>query len=98
MMYDQVLREIRDHIQPEFGKGRVAAYIPPLAAVSGKKFGMAIQCINGENFEIGDADERFSIQSISKVFTLSLAIGFVGDELWRRVGREPSGNAFNSLV
>ena len=40
----------------------------------------------------------FSIQSISKVFTLTLALGKVGDALWDRVGREPSGTAFNSIV
>ncbi len=44
------------------------------------------------------ADEPFSIQSISKVFTLTLALGRIGDRLWRNVGREPSGSAFNSIV
>ncbi len=46
----------------------------------------------------GDSDMPFSIQSISKVFTLTLALGMVGDRLWRRVGREPSGSPFNSIV
>jgi glutaminase len=46
----------------------------------------------------GDADTPFSIQSISKVFTLTLALGKVGDNLWQRVGREPSGSPFNSIV
>ncbi len=46
----------------------------------------------------GDSEELFSIQSISKVFTLTLALGMIGDRLWRRVGREPSGNPFNSIV
>ncbi|HTN98835.1 MAG TPA: glutaminase, partial [Nordella sp.] len=46
----------------------------------------------------GDHDTRFSLQSISKVFTLTLALGQVGDALWQRVGREPSGNPFNSIV
>ena len=95
---DRILAEITHHTRPQFGKGRVADYIPGLADVPGDKFGMAIRTVDGETFQIGDADERFSIQSISKVFTLSLAMGFVGEELWSRVGREPSGNPFNSLV
>jgi glutaminase len=98
MAYDQILTEILDHVRPHFGKGRVADYIPMLAAVPGDKFGMAIRGVRGNSLGVGDADERFSIQSISKVFTLSLAFGVVGEALWRRVGREPSGNPFNSLV
>src|SRR6201999_4466876 len=46
----------------------------------------------------GDSDTPFSIQSISKVFTLTLALGKVGNRLWTRVGREPSGSPFNSIV
>ncbi len=98
MDFDQILLEISRYVQPLFGKGKVADYIPALSAVPGTKFGMALHTVGGETFQIGDAEERFSIQSISKLFTLSLAMGFVGEELWRRVGREPSGNPFNSLV
>lgn len=96
--YQSILEEIARHVRPLIGQGRVADYIPALAAVPAEKFGMALQAVGGESFQIGDAEERFSIQSISKVFTLSLAVGLVDDALWRRVGREPSGNPFNSLV
>jgi glutaminase len=54
--------------------------------------------VDGEAAAVGDAHDRFSIQSISKVFTLTLALDKVGDDLWRRVGREPSGSPFNSIV
>ena len=79
MDFNQTLLEITHHIRPQFGKGRVADYIPGLADVPGDKFGMAIRTVDGDYYQIGDADERFSIQSISKVFTLSLAMCFVGD-------------------
>jgi glutaminase len=98
MDYQHHLETIAEHVRPMFGKGHVADYIPALAAVPPDKFGMALRTIEGDCFSIGDADERFSIQSISKIFAMSLAISQIGDELWRRVGREPSGNAFNSLV
>ena len=98
MDFEKVLQELPSHIKDLYGKGKVADYIPALACVSADKFGMTIKTVSGDTYSIGDCEERFSIQSISKVFTLSLAMGFAGDELWRRVGREPSGNAFNSLV
>jgi glutaminase len=98
MSLETILEDIAEAVRPHFGKGHIADYIPALAAVPGDKFGMAVETVSGLSFAIGDADERFSIQSISKIFTLSLAMGFEGEALWRRVGREPSGNAFNSLV
>lgn len=93
-----VLRRIADEVAPLIGQGRVADYIPRLAQVPAERFGMALVTLDGQLFRIGDADESFSIQSISKVFTLTLALEAVGDGLWQRVGREPSGSAFNSLV
>ena len=83
-------------VMPE--RGRVADYIPPLAAISPDRFGIAVVLADGTCHLAGDAEEPFSIQSISKVFALTLALGAVGDALWRRVGREPSGSAFNSIV
>ncbi|MFP3648086.1 glutaminase, partial [Paraburkholderia sp. SIMBA_054] len=59
---------------------------------------MAIVTASGEVFRTGEADTRFSIQSISKLFACTMAFRLLGDALWHRVGREPSGNAFNSLV
>jgi glutaminase len=94
-----VLVEIAEAVRPLVGKGHVADYIPKLAAVPVDRFAMAVQTVNGKTYSIGDAGERFSLQSISKVFTLTLAMKAVGEEaLFRRVGREPSGNPFNSLV
>lgn len=98
MDYQQVLAEIRDEIQPLLGSGRVADYIPPLASVPLDRFAMVVQTVSNDVFAVGDANERFSIQSIAKVFSLTLAMRLEGDAIWRRVGREPSGTAFNSLV
>lgn len=98
MNYQNLLEEIHHRIPAFLAEGRVADYIPELADISPKKFGMALQMIDGRLFRIGDADEKFSIQSISKVFTLTLAMQLEGDALWRRIGREPSGSPFNSLV
>lgn len=98
MDYQAVLEEIHNEVQPLIGQGHIPNYIPPLAAVPADKFGMALQTTNGEVFAIGDADERFSIQSISKLFSLTLALRLSGASIWERVGREPSGTPFNSLV
>jgi glutaminase len=96
--YNQVLTEIRAEIQPLLGRGRVADYIPPLAGVPLDRFAMVVQTTGNEVFAVGDTSERFSIQSIAKVFSLTLAMRLDGDAIWKRVGREPSGTAFNSLV
>lgn len=82
----------------ETERGTVASYIPELAKVDAGQFGIAIATADGRLLTGSDADTGFSIQSISKVFALTLALGKVGDQLWDRVGREPSGNAFNSIV
>src|SRR3954454_13310934 len=79
-------------------RGTVATYIPELANVDTGQFGIAVVDHEGHIATGGDADTHFSIQSISKVFTLTLALGMAGDRLWRRVGREPSGTPFNSIV
>jgi glutaminase len=96
--YQTTLEEIFEEVRPCLGQGRVAEYIPELAGVPCGRFGMALQTIDGAVCGVGDWEERFSVQSISKVFTLTLALQLVGDALWERVGREPSGNPFNSLV
>lgn len=79
-------------------RGTPAAYIAPLARVDVGQFGMAVVTADGGVFTGGAADTLFSLQSVSKVFALTLALGRVGDQLWNRVGREPSGSAFNSIV
>jgi glutaminase len=93
-----LLVEISDRMTAAQDRGRVADYIPQLARVDLRKFGIAVALADGTIQTAGDADEPFSIQSISKVFTLAIALGRIGDQLWTRVGREPSGSAFNSIV
>jgi glutaminase len=98
MDYQKILEEIEKEIQPFLNEGKVANYIPALANVDDKKFAMSIQLFDGTSFHIGDSSLKFSIQSISKVFTFTLALNHYGKELYNRVGHEPSGNPFNSLV
>lgn len=98
MDIDGVLASILADMEPHIGEGKVANYIPALAKVDPRKFAMAVVSVDGTVHGIGDAEEPFSIQSISKVFTLTLALGRVGTGLWSRVGREPSGTPFNSIV
>lgn len=94
----EALDDIRHEIALRSDYGQLPTYIAPLAAVDPKKFGIVAALNNGTVVAAGDADETFSIQSISKVFALTRALGMIGDDLWSRVGREPSGNAFNSIV
>jgi glutaminase len=93
-----VVQEIVDEMRQMPDRGEVASYIPELARVDPKSFGLVVIDAEGKVFEGGDSDAPFSIQSISKVFTLTLALGKIGNRLWERVGREPSGSRFNSVV
>ena len=95
---EDVLSGLTAEMADRTERGEVATYIPQLSIVDPQKFGIAVAMTDGRVFCAGDADESFSIQSLSKVFTLTLALGKVGDALWQRVGREPSGNPFNSIV
>nr|WP_253909722.1 glutaminase [Herbaspirillum seropedicae] len=79
-------------------EGKVADYIPALACVAPDQFGMAVATIDGGVHCVGDGETRFSIQSISKVFLLTMAYGSYGEDLWKRVGQHPSTNPFNSLI
>lgn len=96
--HQAVLEWVYSRVKGDLRKGKVATYIPALARVPKTKFAMVIRTVDGQEASVGDADEPFSIQSISKVFTLVLALNRVGPSLWHRVGREPSGNRFNSLM
>jgi glutaminase len=98
MEYQQILENIYKSILPYAKEGKQADYIPELAKVNPDQFGMSIHTIYGEIYSIESAEVRFSIQSISKVFTLAMCLSIKGDDLWTRVGKEPSGTAFNSLV
>ena len=96
--FQQILDGIARQVRPLTAHGKVADYIPMLARIPRDKFAMAVATLDGAVHAVGDAEEHFSIQSISKVYTLTLALKSIGDALWDRVGREPSGSAFNSLV
>lgn len=96
--YQTILEEIAQEVQPYLGEGRVASYIPELARVEPNAFAMSLSCVDGRSFHVGAHEKRFSIQSISKLFTLTMAIQLVDEALWKRIGKEPSGTPFNSLV
>src|SRR5688572_15894376 len=98
MDYQPLVDRIHAAVKPIIGSGKVASYIPELAKVSPHQFGMAIVDLQGKVYQAGDAETPFSIQSISKLFGLTLAFQLEGDSVWSRVGREPSGTPFNSLV
>lgn len=95
---EKIIKSIYENYVGELGKGKVADYIPPLAKVSPDKYAISVCTVDGKKYNIGDFNEKFSIQSISKVFTLSMLAPMVGEELWESVGKEPSGSPFNSLV
>lgn len=95
---ETIVAEIAAEMADASDRGVVADYIPALATVDPARFGIAVIEADGTCHMAGDAEEPFSIQSISKVFSLTLALGAVGDKVWERVGREPSGSAFNSIV
>ncbi len=98
MNYQEILEEIQEEVRHMLPAGKVATYIPQLSSISPHKFGMAVQTIDGDSFQVGEAFEHFSIQSISKVYTLALGFTFEGEKIWNRVGLEPSGTTFNSLI
>lgn len=95
----ELLNDILEQVRPLIGKGKVADYIPALACIPNDKLAIAVYTNDGKVVKAGDADEPFSIQSISKVLSLTLAMGlYESEEIWRRVGKEPSGQAFNSMI
>lgn len=95
--YQNIIDAIAKGKKKAKDKGVVATYIPELAKINIDKFGIHLVDSNNNNFSSGDALEGFSIQSISKVLTLALSFGLVGDDLWKRVDVEPSGDPFNHL-
>lgn len=96
--YGEVLHRVFGQISKMENKGQVATYIPELGKIEPNKFGVCLQTVDGKVWGLGDYDEVFSIQSISKVLALSMVYSELGDQIWSRVGVEPSGNAFNSLM
>jgi glutaminase len=98
MRYQEIINDICHGLYQDPPKGEVASYIPELAKVSPDHFGVAMVTQTGDYFASGDAEQRFSIQSIAKVLSLTLAYQHLDGKLWKRVGVEPSGTPFNSLV
>jgi len=94
----EIVDVVRRDMEAHLGRGKVADYIPALARIDPHRFGIAVAACDGAVATAGDAEVPFSIQSISKVFTLTMALEALGADLWHRVGREPSGSAFNSIV
>ncbi len=94
----EVIKQVFQKIKPIEDKGKLASYIPELAIVDSKKFGVHISTTSDLDFGMGDSDEKFSIQSIAKVFSVCLAYKLLGERIWDRVGVEPSGTKFNSLI
>ena len=93
-----LLDDITRESAPFAAQGQVADYIPALAAVDPSRFGIALATVDGQLLGSGHWRESFSIQSVSKAFSLALVLARDGEALWKRVGREPSGSPFNSLV
>jgi len=98
MDFQNILNTIQKDLSHYDVFGNVASYIPELAKVDPKKFGMHLYGTDSQHYSFGDSEEKFSIQSISKVFTLVMAMNILGEDLWDRVDVEPSGDPFNSLT
>lgn len=98
MDYGKIIEEISADINPADPKGELASYIPELRNVDPDKFGIHLSCLNGDSFSTGDTEDRFSMQSITKVFSLAMAMLHKGDKIFDRVDVEPSGTSFNSMV
>lgn len=96
--YQKIFREIVAEFKDTDDCGEIATYIPELGKVDPNKLGIHLTTVQKFHYTFGDADEKFSIQSIAKVLSLTLALKIMGKELWNRLGVEPSGSAFNSLV
>ncbi|MEO5840394.1 MAG: glutaminase A [Acidimicrobiales bacterium] len=95
---DVHLREVYERYV-DFHEGAVATYIPELARVDPNLFGIAVAIVDGRVYEVGDSRHEFTIQSVSKAFTFGVALQDHGREvLMQRVGVEPTGDAFNSII
>lgn len=98
MNYEKIFSKIATELQEIEDLGRVADYIPELAAVDPNHFGVHLTTVEGDEYTLGDSDLSFSIQSIAKIFSFVLAYSFQKSDIWKRMNREPAGTPFNSLV
>lgn len=95
---EQVVREAYEKFRDD-STGKNADYIPYLAKVDSKLFGIAVVTTDNQVLAMGDTKYSFSIQSISKVYTLALAMEELGaDTVFQKIGSEPTGRAFNSPI
>lgn len=98
MDYQKILEDIYQEILPFAKTGKQADYIPALAKVDPDQFGICLRTVDGEIYSFMQAETRFSIQSIAKVFAIAMGLSLKGEKIWKKVGKEPSGTAFNSLI
>ncbi len=98
MDYKAILEKVYNQVSKQEDKGALASYIPELARVDPLQFAVHVSNISGDSFGLGDIQTKFSIQSMAKVLSFCLAYKTLGESIWKRLGVEPSGNAFNSLV
>jgi glutaminase len=96
--YQSIINEIAQEVSVFLKDGKVADYIPALANIDPEQFAMSLTLFDGTQYSVGQVDTLFSIQSISKVFTFTQALKIYRTDMYKRIGREPSGNPFNSLV
>lgn len=96
--YHHIFSEIASEFKEVDDLGAIANYIPELGKVDPTKLGVHLTTVDNQHYAFGDANEPFSIQSVAKVLSLTLALKIMGGDLWNRVGVEPSGSPFNSLV
>ncbi len=98
MNYQKIIQEIYTEVYNQSIMGMMPTYIPELAHINPNKFAINLSTLDGKNYGIGNYDEKFSAQSIMKVFSFTLAYKIIGGEIFKRVGVEPSGDPFNSLI
>lgn len=96
--YSQVLNKVYKNLSDFKNHGELASYIPELATVDDQLFGVSLFSLCGQNVQLGDFKEKFSVQSITKVISLILAYKIEDNNIWKRVDVEPSGTPFNSLI
>ncbi len=97
-MYQEILNDIFDEINRLNLQGKQADYIPELAKISPDKFAINLTELSGKGYGVGDISDKFSLQSIAKVFAFTLAYRLKGSDVFQHVGVEPSGDPFNSLI
>ena len=95
----EIIKKAMALAREEIPKGKVATYIPELGKVDPHQLGIVIKPLKGEKICMGDYDVRFTMQSVCKVIMLIVSLELCGRKaVFGKVGMEPSGEAFDSLV